>query len=51
MYNLSNQDFTKAVRLLRAFADSKGNTLREREDRRQAALLVRKMQKRKKSAK
>ena len=51
MYSLSNDDFAMAVRLLRAFAATKGDTLREREDRRQATLLFRKMEKRQKTAK
>lgn len=48
MVSLSNEDFDKAVRLLKAFAASQGKTLREREDRRQATLLARKLDKKKK---
>ena len=51
MFSLSNTDFIRAIRLLSAFADTVANTRREREDRRQAALLIRKMQKRRESAK
>ena len=51
MYRISNGDFDKAVRLLSAFADSHGVTRRENEDRRQARLLLRKMQRRKKEPK
>ena len=51
MYSISNTDLAKAVRLLSAFSDTKGDTIRENEDRRQARLLVRKFQKRMKTAK
>ena len=51
MYRISNGDFDKAVRLLTAFANSKGDTRRENEDRRQARLLLRKMQRRGKEPK
>ena len=46
MYTLSNEDFTRAMRLLLSFANSKGKTRRENEDRRQAHLLYRKLKKR-----
>lgn len=51
MFSISNSDLAKAVRLLSAFSDTKGDTLRENEDRRQARLLVKKFQKRMKTAK
>ena len=49
MKEISNYDYAMILRLLKSFVNSPCDTIREREDRRQAALLVRKMQKRKKT--
>ena len=46
MVPLSNTDFNKVVRLLEKLACKKGETLREKEDIRQATLLVKKLRKR-----
>lgn len=48
MIPISNEDYRKAVRLLHSFSQSKCTTLREKEERRQAVLLVRKWEKREK---
>ena len=45
MVPLSNEDFKKAVRLLSFLASLGGDTLREREERRRARLLLRKWEK------
>ena len=42
MISLSNEDFKKAVRLLKVLASSSGATLGEAEARRKARLLLRK---------
>ena len=42
MKQVSNTDFDMAVRLLAAFSATKGNNLREQNDRRQASRLVKK---------
>lgn len=44
MVPLSNDDFKKAVRLLKFLASRRGDTLREREAGRLATLLVRKLE-------
>lgn len=51
MLSLSNQDFALVVRLLKSFSKTKGETLRDINERRVAHLLYRKLEKRKKSAK
>lgn len=47
MRQISNSDYDTAVRLLAAFSVSSGLTVREKEDRRRAGLLCRKLEKRK----
>ena len=51
MVNLSNDDYLMTVRLLKAFASSKGSTRKENEERRQAYLLLRKWEKRQRKPK
>ena len=43
MKQLSNDDFYAVLRLLDALSDTKGVTLRERENARKAGLLARKL--------
>lgn len=45
MYRISNTDYALLLRLLRCFAETKGNTLRESEQRRKALLLRRRLEK------
>lgn len=44
MYQISNTDYATMLRTLRAFCETKGTTIREQEDRRKAALLRRKLE-------
>ena len=46
MKEMSNHDYTKVVRLLKSFADTPCDTTKGVNERRQARLLVKKMQKR-----
>ncbi len=45
MKQLSNTDFYSVLRLLDALSRTKGETIRERENARKAALLTRKLKK------
>ena len=45
MISISNTDYSQVIRLLRAFSETKGKSLREQEQRRQAVLLRRKLEK------
>jgi len=45
MIPLSNNDFDRAVRLLRLLSRTKGTTLKEKEAARKAGLLVKKLEK------
>lgn len=45
MKQLSNTDFNAVLRLLDALSRTKGDTIRERENAREAALLTRKLKK------
>jgi hypothetical protein len=45
MIPLSNNDFDRAVRLLRFLSRTKGTTLKEKEAARKAGLLVKKLEK------
>ena len=47
MKQVSNSDFDKILRLLGALSKTKGTTIRERENARKAALLYKKLSKRK----
>ena len=47
MIPLSNEDFKKAVRLLKVLASQKGDTSKDREMSRRAVLLVRKLERKK----
>lgn len=49
MISLSNEDFRKAVRLLKVLASSNGATSQEAEDRRKARLLLRKWERKKRA--
>ena len=46
MKQLSNSDYSLALRLLGALSKTKGTTVRERENARKAALLYKKLSKR-----
>ena len=46
MKQISDSDYGKMLRLLKAFSTSQAVTLREQEERRQAKLLLRKWEKR-----
>lgn len=43
MKNLSNADYASVLRLLESLSRRQGTTVREKEDARKAALMVRKM--------
>lgn len=45
MRTISDKDCSDAIRLLKAFASTPGETLRERNDRRMASLLSKKLAK------
>ena len=45
MKHISNNDFNAVLRLLDALSRTKGETIRERENARKAALLTRKLKK------
>lgn len=51
MITISNGDYKKATRLLRAFSQTEATNLKGKEQRRQAWLLLRKWEKREKRPK
>lgn len=49
MFQVSDTDFRQALRLLRSFSETEGKNLREEEQRRLAKLLLKKLERKKRS--